>query len=164
MKKNVLPLIVVVAAVMLVVSTPGCKKANLDLTWTSLEGSGFYHSQDDTSSIDVSGMVQLEIPHVATDPMWAEITGWRFLITEGSLVILEINSDNYLTALGDITFDMSGQESTSLWVSIKTATPKPLDIYDGANPDTVVLTLLILDSNGNTHTLEDTAAFNFTRD
>jgi hypothetical protein len=163
MKKIVLPLIVL-AALLLVISTSGCKKADMDLTLSSLEGSGFYHSQDGTSGISVNGIVKLEIPNVVSDPMWAEIYAWRYLITAGNLVILDINSDNYLTVLGDITFDFSGRQSSVLWISINTATPKSIDIYNGANPDTVILTLLILDSNGNTYTLENSAAFNFSRD
>ena len=163
MKKIMLPLIVI-AAMMLMISTAGCKKAKLDLSWSSLEGSGYYNTQDGTSSISVNGIVALEVPQVVEKPMWAEIYSWRYLITAGNVVVFEIDSDNYLTALGDITFDISGRQNSFLWVSIQTAAPKPFDIYSGANPDTVILTLLILDSNGNTFTLENSAPFSFSRD
>jgi UDP-N-acetylglucosamine enolpyruvyl transferase len=163
MRKIAIPLIAC-AAVLLAISTAGCKKANLDISWSSLQGSGYYHTQDNTSSITVNGVVHLQIPQVATDPMWAEIYSWRYVITAGNVVVLDINSDNYLTALGDITLDISDRQSSSLWVSIETTTPKTFDIYDGDNPDTVTLILEVLDSSGNTYTLSNSAAFDFSRD
>ena len=163
MRKIKLPLIAI-AAMLLVISTAGCKKANLDLSWSSLEGSGYYHTAEGTSSISLNGVVALGVPQVVNESMWAEIYAWRYLVTAGNVVVLEINSDNYLTVLGDITLDISDRQNSFLWISIETTTPKPLDIYGGDNPDTVILTLGVLDSNGNTYTLKSSAPFDFSRD
>jgi len=163
MRKKILPFIVIVVAGLLL-STMSCKKANLDLSWYSMEGSGDYNSQDDTSSISLSGFVSLSIPQVATDEMWAEIVAWEFLVLEDSSVVLEINSNNYYTILGDLTLNQSSLQTDYVWVVLQTLTPKVGDIYEGANPNSLQMTFWIIDNNGNSYVMEDTVEFQFTRE
>jgi len=163
MRKKILPFIVIVVAGLLL-STMSCKKANLDLSWYSMEGSGDYNSQDDTSSISLSGFVSLSIPQVATDEMWAEIVAWEFLVLEDSDEVLEINSNNYYTILGDLTLNQSSLQTDYVWVVLQTLTRKAGDIYEGANPNSLHMTFWIIDNNGNSYVMDDTVEFQFNRE
>ena len=163
MRKIILPFIVVAAAA-LMVSTTACKKAELDYSWYSMEGSGFYHSQDNSSSIKLLGFVQIGTPRVATEVIYAQIAAWEYVILEGNQVVLDINSSNYYQVLGDLFINQSFQQSDYLWVALQTLTPKSGDIFNGANPDTVDITFWIVDDNGNQSVMNTTVNFEFTRD
>ena len=162
MRKIILPFIVIVVAALLL-STTACKQPDFEMSWFSLEGSGFYETQDDSSSIKISGVVEFEIPRVATEPMWAQIVAWEYIIREGNQVVLDIHDENYYTVLGDLIISKSAQQSDFLWVVIETNTPKVGDIYSGANPDSVELIMWIVDSNGNSYVMDNTVAFDFLR-
>jgi len=163
MKKIRLLFIAIVAAALLF-STTACKGPVLDITWNKLEGSGTYHSLDNTSTIKLSGRVELSIPNVATDPMWGEISDWEYIITEGSTIVLYINSEISYAVLGDYTLDQSEENSNFLWLNIETVIPRTGDMYNGANPDTVTLTLWIVDNDGNSYTLGASSPFQLARD
>jgi hypothetical protein len=163
MKKIILPVIVFVVAVMLL-STTACKGPVLDITWHELEGSGTYHSLDNTSTIKLTGEVELSIPNLATDPMWGKIYEWEYIISEGSTIVLYINSAISYEVLGDYTLNKSEENYYSLWIGIETVIPRTGDIYNGANPDTVTLTLWIVDNNDNSYTTATSAPFQLTRD
>jgi len=163
MKKIRLPLIAIVVAVLLL-STTACKNPVLDITFYELEGSGTYNSLDNTSTIKLVGSVELKIPNVATDPMWGKIDSWEYMISEGNTIVLYLNSDISYEVLGDYTLNKSEENSNFLWLDIETVIPRTGDIYNGANPDTVTLTLLIVDSNDNFYTVGAAAPFQITRD
>lgn len=163
MKKiRLLFIAVTVAALMLV--TTACKNPVLDITWSELEGSGTYNSIDNTSTIKLSGVVELNIPNVATEPISAKIDQWEYIISEGASIVLYIHSAISYEVLGDYTLDESGESSTFLWLKIETVIPRTGDIYNGANPDTVSLTLEIVDSDDNVYQLSAAASFQLTRE
>ena len=163
MKKIILPVIVMVVAALLL-STTACKGPLLDISWYELSGSGTYNSVDNTSTIKLTGVVELNIPNVATDPMWGKIDSWEFIIAEGANIILYINSDISYEVLGDYTLDKSEESSTFLWLDIETVIPRSGDMYNGTNPDAMSLTLLIVDNDNNIYTLTAGAPFQLTRD
>ena len=163
MKKITLP-VIVIAAVVLLLSTTACKNPALDISFSELQGSGTYNSVDNTSTIKLSGEVQLTIPRVATEPMWAEIDSWEFIVSEGATIVLYINSDISYEILGDYTLDQSEKNSNILWLDIETMIPRAGDMYLGANPDQVTLTLWIVDNNGEYYTVGAAAPFQLTRE
>jgi len=163
MRKIRLIFIAIVAAVLLL-STTACKGPVLDMTWLELSGSGAYHSVDDTSTIKLSGSLQIDIPNVATNPMWGKITYWEYIISEGPNIVLYITSDSSYEVLGDYTLDKSEENSNFLWIDIETMIPRTGDLYKGANPDTVSLTMEIMDNDNNFYTMSASAPFQITRD
>ena len=163
MRKIRLLFIAMVVATLLLFTT-ACKNPEIEMTWYDLSGSGTFHSVDNTSTIKLSGKVELNIPNVATDPMWGKITDWEYVITEGSTIVLYINSDISYLVLGDYTLDKSEENSNFLWIDIETVIPRTGDIYNGANPDTVWLTLWITDNDNNSYTMAGSAPFQLTRD
>jgi hypothetical protein len=56
------------------------------------------------------------------------------------------------------------EQSTSLWFGIETVIPRAGDMYNGANPDTVSLTLWIVDNNDNVYEMSAAAPFVLTRE
>jgi len=163
MKKIRLLFIAIVAVAMLFFTT-ACKGPVLDITWNKLEGSGTYHSLDNTSTIKLTGRVELSIPNVATDTMWGKITDWEYVISDGTTIVLDINSENSYEVLGDYTLDKSEENLYFLWLNIETVIPRTGDIYNGATPDMVTLSLWIIDNNGNQYVLGAQAPFHLTRD
>ena len=163
MKKIRLLVIVTVAAALLL-STTACKNPVLDITWYELEGSGTYNSLDNTSTIKLTGVVELNIPNVATQPMWGKIYEWEYIISEGATIVLYIHSSISYEVLGDYTLDKSEENSNFLWLEIETVIPRSGDMYNGANPDSVTLTLGIVDSDDNIYTMNAAAPFQLTRD
>jgi hypothetical protein len=163
MKKIRLLFIAILAAALLFFTT-ACKGPVLDITWNKLEGSGTYHSLDNTSTIKLTGRVELSIPNVATETMWGKITDWEYVISEGDTIVLDINSENSYAVLGDYTLDKSEESITFLWINIETVIPRTGDIYNGATPDMVTLSLWIIDNNGNQYALGAEAPFHLTRD
>ncbi len=156
--------VIAFAVVALLLSTTACKGPVLDMNWFKLEGSGTYHSVDNTSTIKLSGEVKLFVPNVATDEMWGKISDWEYIITEGPNVVLYIRSSISYAVLGDYTLDKSEENSNSLWLDIETVIPRTGDMYNGANPDTVWLTLWIEDNDNNFYTMAASAPFQLTRD
>ena len=156
--------VIALAAAALLLSTTACKSPEFDMTWVELSGSGTYHSIDNTSTIQLFGSVQLIIPNVATELMWGKIDAWEFYISEGSNIVLYINSDISYEVLGDYTLDKSEENYFLLWIDIKTTIPRTGDIYNGANPDTVSLSLWITDNDDNQYTMAASAPFQLTRD
>ena len=163
MKKIRLLFIAVMTVALLLVNT-ACKKPVLDITWYLLEGSGTYNSVDNTSTIKLTGGVELNIPNVSTELMTAEIDQWEFIISEGPSVILYINSSTGYEVLGDYTFYKSRENSNYLLLEIETVIPRVGDIYNGENPDTVSLTMWIVDNNENVYELSAAAPFELTRE
>jgi hypothetical protein len=163
MKKIRLLFIAIVAAVLLL-STTACKSPVLDITWYELEGSGTYNSLDNTSTIKLTGSVELTIPNVATKPIEGRIEQWEYIISEGATIVLYINSSISYEVLGDYTLNESEENSGFLWLEIETVIPRSGDMYNGANPDTVTLTLWIVDNNDNQYTVGSAAPFQLTRD
>lgn len=163
MKKIRLPFIAIVAAVLLL-STTACKGPVLDIEWYELGGSGTYNSLDNTSTIKLFGGVELTVPNVATNPMWGKIEAWEFIVAEGDVIVLYINSETSYAVLGDYTLDKSEENSGFLWIEIETMIPRTGDMYNGANPDTVHLTLWIVDDSDNLYTMNAAASFQLTRD
>lgn len=157
-------LFIAMAAAALLLSTTACKKAEIDITWYELSGSGTYHSLDNTSTIKLAGKVELKIPSVATEPMWGKIYYWEYIISEGPNIVLYITSDFSFEVLGDYTLDKSEENYYFLWINIETVIPRTGDIYNGANPDTVWLNLEIVDNNDNFYTMAGSAPFQLTRD
>lgn len=163
MKKiRLLVIAIVLAALML--STTACKSPVLDITWYELEGSGTYHSLDNTSTIKLSGSVELTIPNVATEPITGRIYAWEYIISEGDTLVLYIHSAISYEVLGDYTLDKSEESSSFLWIDIETVIPRTGDMYNGANPGIVTLTLWIVDNNDNSYSLGAAAPFQLTRD
>lgn len=163
MRKKSLPLIGVVVAVLLL-STSACKDAVFEITWSNLEGSGTYNSLDNTSTIKLSGSVEIDIPTVITQQMWAKIYAWEFIIRQGEQLVLYLNSDNNYDVLGDHTINKSEEQTSLLWLELETQVPKPGDLYDGATPDSVELILYIADSDENTYSSSNVGSFTLTRD
>ena len=163
MRKIKLPVIAFALAALLL-STTACKSPVLDMTWFKLEGSGTYHSVDSTSTIKLYGEVNLIVPNVATDPMWGKIYDWEYIISEGPNIVLYIKSAISYEVLGDYTLDKSEDDSDFLWLDIETVIPRTGDMYKGANPDTVWLTLWIVDNDNNLYTMNASAPFQLTRD
>jgi hypothetical protein len=163
MKKIRLPFIAIVAAALLL-STTACKSPVLDIEWYELEGSGTYNSLDNTSTIKLYGSVELTIPNVATETIKGRIWAWEYIISEGDTIVLYIHSAISYEVLGDYTLDKSEESSRFLWLDIETVFPRTGDMYNGANPDTVSLTLWIVDNNDNTYTLAAAAPFQLTRE
>jgi hypothetical protein len=163
MKKIRLLFIAVTAAVLLLATT-ACKNPVLDITWFELKGSGTYNSVDNTSTIKLSGGVELNIPNVSTELMTAEIDQWEFIISEGPSIVLYINSNISYEVLGDYTFYKSRENSNFLLLEIETVIPRAGDMYNGANPDTVSLTLWIVDNDDNVYELSAAAPFELTRE
>lgn len=163
MKKIILPVIVMVVAALLL-STTACKSPVLDISWYELSGSGTYNSLDNTSTIKLTGSVELTVPNVATEPLVGKIEEWEYIISEGTTIVLYIHSSISYEVLGDYTLDKSEENSTFLRLDIETVIPRSGDMYNGANPDTVTLTLGIVDNNDNFYTLTAGAPFQLTRD
>jgi hypothetical protein len=157
-------LVIAMVVAPLLLSTTACKSPVIDITWFDLSGSGTYHSVDNTSTIKLSGKVELNIPNVATEPMWGKITYWEYMVSEGPNIVLYINSDISYEVLGDYTLDKSEERGDFLWIDIETVIPRTGDIYNGANPDTVWLNLEIMDNNNNFYTMAASAPFQLTRD
>jgi hypothetical protein len=163
MKKIILPAIAIVVAALLL-STTACKSPELEITWFDLGGSGTYNSLDNTSTIKLFGTVQLNIPNVATKPMWGKIYAWEYMISEGPTIILYINSEISYEVLGDYTLDTSDENSYFLWLDIETVIPRTGDMYNGTNPDTVSLSLWIMDNNDNMYNVSAVGPFQLTRE
>jgi hypothetical protein len=163
MKKIRLPVIVSVVA-MLLLFTTACKKVTLEIEWYSLEGSGTYNSLDNTSTIKLSGSVELILPNVATELIEGRIEEWEFIISEGPSIVLYIHSAISYDVLGDYTLKQSKPNSSFLQLGIETVIPRAGDIYNGANPDTVTLTLAIIDTNDNLYSMSAAAPFKLTRE
>ncbi|MGD2085290.1 MAG: hypothetical protein PVH61_03815 [Candidatus Aminicenantes bacterium] len=157
-------LVITTLTAVLLLSTTACKRPVLEITWNELAGSGTYNSLDNTSTIKLSGSVALTIPTVATDAIRGEISAWEFIISEGEVIVLYINSDLSYEVLGDYTLDQSEERSDFLWIDIETVIPRTGDMYNGANPDTVSLTLWIEDDSDNTYTMRAAAPFQLTRE
>lgn len=156
--------VIAFAVAALLLSTTACKSPVLDMTWFKLEGSGTYHSVDNTSTIKLYGEVKLFIPNVAADPMWGKISDWECIITEGPNIVLYIRSSISYAVLGDYTLDKSEENSNFLWLDIETVIPRTGDMYKGANPDTVSLKLWIVDNDNNMYEMAASAPFQLTRD
>lgn len=163
MKKIILPVIVIVV-VALLLSTTACKGPLLDISWYELSGSGTYNSLDNTSTIKLTGSVELTVPNVATEPIVGRIEEWEYIISEGANIVLYIHSSISYEVLGDYTLDKSEENRTFLWLDIETVIPRSGDMYNGANPDTVRLTLWIVDNNDNVYTVNAAAPFQLTRE
>ena len=148
----------------LLLSTTACKSPVLDITFSELEGSGTYNSLDNTSTIKLFGSVSYEVPNVAVKPIWAKIEAWEYIISEGGNIVLYIHSEISYEVLGDYTLNKSEENSGFLWLDIETVIPRTGDMYNGANPDTVMLTLWITDDNDNSYTVGSAAPFQLTRD
>jgi len=161
--KKIRLLFIAVMSVALLLVTTACKNPVLDITWYELKGSGTYNSVDNTSTIKLSGGVELNIPNVSTELMTAEIEQWEFMISEGPSIVLYINSSISYEVLGDYTLKEDG-DSTFLRLGIETVIPRAGDIYNGANPDTVSLTLWVVDNNDNVYELSAAAPFELTRE
>lgn len=162
--RKIRSLFIAMVVTALLLSTTACKGPVLDIAWSELSGSGTYHSLDNTSTINLSGSVDLNIPNVATNPMWGKISYWEYIISEGPNIVLYLTSDLSYGVIGDYTLDESEENSNSLWLNIKTMIPRTGDIYKGANPDTVSLTLEIMDNDNNYYTMSASAPFQLTRD
>jgi hypothetical protein len=163
MRKIRLPFIAMAVAALLL-STTACKNPVIEMTWDELSGSGTYHSLDNTSTVKLFGKVELNIPNVVTEPLWGQITYWEYAVSEGANIVLYINSVNSYEVLGDYTLDKSEGGTDFLWIGIETVIPRTCDIYNGANPDTVWLTLEIYDNNNNYYSISGSAPFQLTRD
>ena len=157
-------LFIAMAVAALLLSTTACKNPVIEMTWYELSGSGTYHSLDDTSTIKLTGKVELNIPNVVTEPLWGRITYWEYIVSEGANIVLYINSYNSYEVLGDYTLDRSEGGVDFLWINIETVIPRTGDIYNGANPDTVWLTFEVLDNNNEYYTTSASAPFQLTRD
>ena len=162
--KKIRLLFIAVTAAALLLGTTACKNPVLDITWYELEGSGTYNSVDNTSTIKLSGGVDLNIPNVSTELMTADIEQWEFVISEGASVVLYIPSSISYEVLGDYTFYKSKENSNFLRLEIETVIPRAGDIYNGANPDTVSLTLWIVDNDDNVYEVSAAAPFELTRE
>ncbi|MCP5052231.1 MAG: hypothetical protein GY940_34000 [bacterium] len=160
--KKIVSLILIIVA--LTIFATSCKKLVQELTWFKLDGAGAYSSQSDTSTIRVEGWVQIEQSEIAKLPSQLLIVDWQFLIFEGNQFVLELLKDGYYSLLGDVFLNTSSLEFEFLWVYLETTTPKTGDLFNGFNPDTMQLTLIVQDADGNTYQLEAQTNFQFTRD
>ena len=79
-------------------------------------------------------------------------------------MVLYINSATGYEVLGDYTLFNSRENSTALLLEIETVIPRAGDIYNGANPDTVSLTLWIVDNDDNVYEMSAAAPFELTRE
>ena len=166
MKKRILSLLpIITLAVVVFIPTASCDKAKFDMSWKELTGSGVYHSQTNTSSIKLTGIVEFDTPSVANDVMTAQILSWRFVVLQGDIVVLYISDQSLYSVLGDVIFSKSENQSDFVWVMIETLPPKAGDIFQGATPDALVCSMEIVDNHGNVYEVENPVpvSFEFTR-
>jgi hypothetical protein len=161
MKKTVSFMIMIIA---MMVFTSSCKKVELAFTWAKLEGTGTYSSADDTSTIKVEGWLRIEQSNISRTAIVANAVDWQFQVMEGQRIILQLNKDGYHQVLGDVFINTSDLELEFLWVYIETTTPKAGDIFNGANPDTMELAMLVQDDTGNIYEEVARGPFTITRD
>lgn len=161
MRKSILILVFVVS-VLLMFNT-SCDKVGVEIVLDILEGSGSYSQQDDTSTIRLIGWASFSQSRISKETVWASISYWQFQIKVGNQTMLIIDGTNYPLVVGDIFINVSGLESSRLWVYIEPPSPIPGDIFNGYNPDTIDMIMQVVDENGNSYDVTGTADFEFTR-
>ncbi|NIM15767.1 MAG: hypothetical protein GTO45_27510 [Candidatus Aminicenantes bacterium] len=164
MKKTIYVVVFLLIFVLLLGFTSGCKKVEIDeFTWELVEGSGSYSSQTNTSSLKLSGILSIVQPRIAYEPLKANILDWRYYLLEGEAPVVAIHPFNYASIFGDIFPSISGWQEDFLWVQIQVETIDG-DIFNGATPDVMEISLAIEDEKGNLYNMVARAPFEFTRD
>jgi hypothetical protein len=159
MKKAVSFILIVVVMVLF---TTSCKKAELEFTWNKVEGVGVYSSADDTSTIKLEGWLRINQPSIIKTPFQVSIVDWAYYVAEGDTIVLELLKDGYHSVIGDVFINTSEQTFDWLYVYIETTTPKAGNIYKGMSPNSLLLTFIIQDDQGNFYEQSVSAPFSFT--
>jgi hypothetical protein len=156
--------VVIFVLILMLVFTTGCKKLKFEnWSWYLVEGNGSYSSQNNTSSIKLSSFLTIEQPRIVYEYMKANIRDWQYVLYEGDAIVGVITPTNYVALLGDNFPGISGWQDDYLWVQIQ-VNGLDGDLFNGSNPDTMSIVLIIEDEKNNFYQVSAMAPFAFTRD
>ncbi len=163
MKKTIDVIVLFLIFILVLGFTGGCKKAEIEeFTWELVEGSGSYASQTNTSSLKLVGVLSIVQPRIAYEPLKANIFDWRYFLLVGEAPVMAIHPLNFTTLFGDTFPGISGWQEDYLWLQIQVNNIAG-DIFDGATPDVMEISLAIEDEKGNLYNMTARATFEFTR-
>ena len=95
--------------------------------------------------------------------MYASIARWYYRVYSGDQLVFEITQYNIENLFGDILLNVAIDQMDYLWVAIESENPIEGDIFNGLNPDSVEVEMIILDDSGNTYSVIQTIPFTFSR-
>lgn len=147
----------------LMIFTTSCKDSGIEFVWEGLEGSGSYSSDTNTSTLVLSGLVRYSQQRVSSNYLFAKLDQWLFILRDGDDMVMTVNDTNYQDLLDGLFVNISGMEEEYVYVYIETRIPMTGDIFNGRNPDSVELQMLVYDDHNNQYTLTSTAQFQFER-
>ena len=169
MKKSIL----VWPVLLFLVFFTGCKDPLLDFEWLLFEGEGSYSSAENQSYVKIDSRIAINQSTVNMNPSseWdahhfqsAVITGWECFLFDGDNITTAFFSNHIRTVHESIFVNESFSEQLQfLWVNIESKIPLQDDIFDGKNPDKIILRIEVIDSDKQTYIFEKTADFKFTR-
>jgi hypothetical protein len=161
MKKQVSLILVLVV---MVIFSASCKNYQAELSWYQIDGSGYYDETNNTSSIKVEAWLQIEDTVIADFPPQLSLVDWQFvLLNSDGGPVMQIAKSGYYQVVGDALVNTSDFEFDFLWVYIETTNPKTGDLFGGAVPTTMVVSIAAQDNEGNFYELQNSVPFNFTK-
>ena len=152
----------------------GCKNPVLEFEWDIFEGEGSYSSATDQSYFMLKSRIKLDQSTVNINPQspWdtrefqsATIIFWECMLVDGEAGVLLFNGETVNERFGNIYTNISdAQQVAYLWIFIESEILIENDVYNGKNPDRIILRIRIRDSDGNYTDLEKEIDFKFTRE
>lgn len=163
---------IIIIIFLTVIFTQSCKDPSLDFEWFLFEAEGTYSAEDNTSFIKLNAWVEINQSSVNINPsssvdathfMYASIARWYYRVYSGDQLVFEITQYNIENLFGDILLNVAIDQMDYLWVAIESENPIEGDIFNGLNPDSVEVEMIILDDSGNTYSVIQTIPFTFSR-
>jgi hypothetical protein len=112
--------------------------------------------------LKLAGVLSIVQPRIAYEPLKANIFDWRYYLLVGEAPVVAIHPLNFTSIFGDIFPGISGWQEDFLWVQIQVDNIAG-DIFDGAAPDVMEISLAIEDEKGDLYNMTARAPFEFTR-
>lgn len=163
---------IIIAIFLAAVFTQSCKDPSLDFEWFLFEAEGAYSAEDNTSYLKLNAWVEINQSSVNMNPsssvdathfMYASIARWRYRVYSGDQLVFEISQYNIENLFGDILLNVALEQIDYLWVAIESEKPIEGDVFNGMNPDSVEVEMLIYDDDGNSYSILRTTPFTFSR-
>jgi hypothetical protein len=150
------------AAALLVLLMPGCKKSQSDVQIAEVWGKGSYIGP----GVHGDSKLEFRVKVKNLSEVGASIKEFLLEIRAGSVVVIQASKTGNAAFQDQIVPDTHGWYGVAAGAEFVFSLlyfDHTQDIYGGKNPDAIKATLTIEDDNGHAYTLEATGLFEFLR-